>query len=277
MSEPFFYRLHRRLHALPLPEQEAIQSFGARGEEAVYRLLREHFDCVIRNVVVPWGDGYLEKDFLVIQKGVPVVLEIKNWKGRIRAEGDHFCQDKPNGVHKELKSPVTSTKHFISAMKDFYDLDRYITGIVVFAEPDCELDLEPEMEGIGLVPAVKMVGAIKTAMKNADKEAEPLDPARVMHCARLYAANGRSFCKGVIVDKEIPCYTEDGVEASLNPLYVQFITLDHQRFRLRDKMTVTFTNGSSGIFYNHCSSVTLNCLDGEITRVALNRLKTVVF
>lgn len=276
MAESFFRRVRRRLTALPLPEQDEGKSFGARGEEAIYRLLRENFECVIRNVVVPWGDGYLEKDFLVIQKGVPVVLEIKNWKGRISAVDDHFCQDKPNGTHKDLKSPVVNTKHFISAMKEFYDLDRYITGIVVFAEPDCVLDLPPEMEGIVLTPATKLVGAIRAAVKNADKESEPLDPARVLHCARLYSG-GREFCKGVIVDKDIPCYTEDGMEASLNPLFVQYVNIDHQRLRLRDKLTVTFTNGSSGIFYNHCSSVTLHCLDGDICRVAISRLKTIVF
>ena len=276
MSESFLRRLHRRIHALPLPEQEEIQAFGARGEEAIYRKLRECFDCVIRNVVVPWGDGYLEKDFLVIQKGVPVVLEIKTWKGRISAKEDYFCQDKPGGVHKDLKSPVITTNRFLSAMREFYDLERDIPGIVVFAEPDCVLDLPEEMEGIALVPGEKMIGAIRSAVKKADKEAEKLDPARVMHCARLYS-NGREYCRGVIVDKEIPCYTEEGVEAALNPLFVQYINLDHQHFRLRDKMTVTFTNGSSGIFYNHCSSLTLHCLDGDVTRVALSKLKTVVF
>lgn len=276
MSESFFRRLHRRMTALPLPEQNDVHAYGARGEEAVYRLLRENFECVIRNVVVPWGDGYLEKDFLVIQKGVPVVLEIKTWKGRISSAGDYFCQDKANGTHKDLKSPVITTKHFISAMKEFYDLNRSVAGIVVFAEPDCVLDLPPEMDGVALVPAVKMIGAIRTAIKRADKNEEELDPARVLHCARLYS-NGREFCRGVIVDKEIPCYTEDGMEASLNPLYVKYINIDHQRLRLRDKMTVTFTNGSSGVFYNHCSSVTLHCLDGDICRVAISKLKTVVF
>lgn len=276
MSESFFRRLRRRLTAMPLPEQEEIRSYGARGEEAVYRLLRENFECVIRNAVIPWGDGYLEKDFLVIQKGVPVVLEIKTWKGRISSAGDHFCQDKTNGTHKDLKSPVVTTKHFISAMKEFYGIDRDVTGIVVFAEPECVLDLPPEIDGIGLVPAVKMVSAIRTAIKSADKQAEGLDPACILHCARLYS-KGREFCRGVIVDKEIACYTEDGMEAALNPLYVKYVNIDHQPLRLRDKMTVTFTNGSSAIFYNHCSSVTLHCLDGDIIRVALSRLKTVVF
>ena len=261
---------------MPLPEQDDIHSYGARGEEAVYRLLRENFDCVIRNVVVPWNDGYLEKDFLVVQKGVPIVLEVKTWKGRISARDDYFCQDKSDGTHKDLKSPVATTKHFLAAMKDFYDLDREVAGIVVFAEPECVLDLPPEMEGIALVPATKLISAIRGAVKNADREAEAFDPARALHCARLYS-NGREFCRGVIVDKEIPCYTEEGLDAALNPLYVKYVNIDHQRLRLRDKMTVTFTNGSSGIFYNHCASLTIHCLDGDITRVALSKLKTVVF
>ena len=276
MSEPFLRRLHRRLHARSLPQQDEIHTFGARGEEAIYRKLRECFDCVIRNPVVPWGEGYLEKDFLVVQKGVPVVLEIKNWKGRISAADDHFCQDKPGGIHKDLKSPVASTNRFLDAMRDFYDLEQPVKGAVVFAEPDCVLDLPPEMDGVALIPGEKIISTVRTAVKAADKDAEKFDPARALHCARLYGGN-REFCGGVVVDKEIPCYTELGVEAALNPLFVQYINLDHQPFRLRDKMTVTFTNGSSGIFYNHCSSLTLHCLDGDVTRVALSRLKTVVF
>ena len=276
MSESLFRRVYRRMTALPLPEQDDIHAYGSRGEEAVYRLLRENFDCVIRNIVIPWGEGYLEKDFLVVHKGVPVVLEVKTWKGRISATESYFCQDKPDGTHKDLKNPVVNMKHFLASMKDFYELDREALGIVVFSEPDCVLDLLNTMDGIGLVPASKLITSIRAAVKNADWDAKEFDPACVLHCARLYS-NGREFCGGVIVDKEIPCYTENGLEATLNPLYVKYITLDHQRGRLRDKMTVTFTNGSSCMFYNHCASLTLHCLDGDIRRIALSKLKTVVF
>lgn len=275
MSESFFRRVYRRMTAPSLPEQNTVHAYGSRGEEAVYRLLRDNFDCVIRNVVVPFDDGYLEKDFLVVQKGVPVVIEVKTWKGRISAAGDYFCQDKPDGTHKDLKSPVVNARRFISEMKAFYGLEREVAGIVAFAQPDCVLDLPPEIDGIALVPAVKLVAAIRTAVKNADREAEAFDPACAMHCARLYS-NGREFCRGVVVDKEIPCYTENGLKASLNPLYLKYLAIDRQPFRLRDKMTVTFTNGSSNIFYNHCASLTLHCLDGEVCRVALSKLKTVV-
>ena len=275
MSESLFRRVFRRITAPPLPEQDDIHAYGSRGEEAVYRLLRENFDCVIRNIVIPWGEGYLEKDFLVVHKGVPVVLEVKTWKGRISAAENYFCQDKPDGTHKDLKSPVVGMKHFLASMKSFYELDSEVPGIVVFAEPDCVLDLPKDMDGIGLVPASKLISSIRAAVKNADWNAEDFDPACVLHCARLYSG-GREFCGGVVVDKEITCYTENGLEATLNPLYVKYITLDHQRGRLRDKMTVTFTNGSSCMFYNHCAWLTLHCLDGEIRRVALSKLKTVV-
>ncbi len=75
-----------RASAKHLPPLEEIESFGADGEEAIYRLLCTSFDCVIRNVVVPHKKLYLEKDFLVIHKNVPFVIEVKNWKGEIGCE-----------------------------------------------------------------------------------------------------------------------------------------------------------------------------------------------
>ena len=80
MSE-FLKTMWNRARAQHLPPLEEIESFGADGEEVIYRLLCKHFDCVIRNVVVPHKKLYLEKDFLVIEKNVPFVIEVKNWKG----------------------------------------------------------------------------------------------------------------------------------------------------------------------------------------------------
>ncbi len=279
MSDSFFPRLFRRAFAKKLPTTGKMEAYGAAGEETIYRKLRESFDCVIRNVIIPQGDGYLEKDFLVIQNGIPLVVEVKCWKGMISASltGDRFFQEKPDGTRKEMSSPVRTTSRFLAAMKGFYRLKELPLGMVVFADPDCDLDLPPESEGIALVTGAQMISTIRGMIKNAPSGDEPFDPARALHCTRLYSGDGRSFCKGMVTDAEIPCFTESGEPASINPLYLRYISIDHQPLRGRDKLTVTFVNDASAIFYNHTSSLTLHCLDGSILRVALSRLSTIVF
>ena len=100
---PFFSAGNQ--HTFDLPVQEEIELFGANGEDSVYRTLKKSFDCVIRNVAVPHNDLFLEKDFLVIEQGIPFVLEIKNWKGEITTDGKSFYQDKDNGVQKKCTAP----------------------------------------------------------------------------------------------------------------------------------------------------------------------------
>ncbi|MBE6529963.1 MAG: NERD domain-containing protein [Ruminococcaceae bacterium] len=277
MPQAFLPRLFRRLFAKKLPSTGEMEAYGAAGEETIYRKLRESFDCVIRNVIIPHGEGYLEKDFLVVQNGIPLVVEVKNWKGMISASltGDRFFQEKADGTRKDLNSPVRTTARFLTAMKGFYGLSERPLGMVVFADPECDIDLPPESEGIALVTGSQMISAVRSMIKNAPSPAEPFDSARALHCTRLYAGDNRSFCKGMVTDAEIPCFTLSGEAAALNPLYLRYISVDHGLSR--DKLTVTFVNDASAIFYNYTSSLTLHCLDGSILRVALSRLDTVVF
>lgn len=272
-------RFFRRLFARPLAEANEMEAFGARGEEVVYRKLRETFECVIRNPVIPNREGYMEKDFLVIHAGVPVVIEVKNWKGRISASatGNRFIQDKADGTHKDLKSPIGTTRRFLAGMMDFYGLDTEPMGMVVFADPECTLDLPPQMSDVSLVEGDKMIAEVKRLIKISPAPTVPLDPVRVLHCVRLYTKNGRSFSKGVAVDNKLLCFTTKGEKVSLNPVYVRYISLDHQPLLLRDRMTVTFTNGSSATFYNHSTALTILCLDGTAIRVPLSKISTIVF
>ena len=176
-----YRRASYRLHARSLPVQEEMERFGANGEDIIYRILRENFSCVIRNVIVPHKDKYLEKDFLVMERGVPVVIEVKNWKGKIGidAQTGDFFQLKANGTRKVLKSPVGTTAQYVRCMKEFYGMARTVVGMVVFAEPDCELDLPEASEGILLVPAAKMVATIKAQVRQYAKEPERLPPERI--------------------------------------------------------------------------------------------------
>lgn len=266
-----------RIGAEKIPPLEEMERFGAGGEDVIYRILRENFSCVIRNVVIPHKDKYLEKDFLVMERGVPVVIEVKNWKGTVRIDrsGD-FCQDKANGEHKVLKSPVGTTAQYIRCMKEFYGMERTVVGMVVFAEPDCVLDLPPAMEGILLVPAAKMVATVKAQVRLYAKEPERLPPESVLRTTRFYSRDSE-FCKGLLADDAIACKDSAGNDVLLNPECLRAVRLEPQPFRLRDKMTVIYTNGATDVFYNQDTVVTVCCLDGKAKKIALNRIRYILF
>lgn len=273
-----YRRASYRLHARSLPVQEEMERFGANGEDIIYRILRENFSCVIRNVIVPHKDKYLEKDFLVMERGVPVVIEVKNWKGKvgIDAQTGDFFQLKANGTRKVLKSPVGTTAQYVRCMKEFYGMARTVVGMVVFAEPDCELDLPEASEGILLVSAAKMVATIKAQVRQYAKEPERLPPERILRCTRFYSGE-REFCKGLIADEKIACYDPSGAPVLLNPDYIKGIHVSHRPFLLRDKLTVLYTNGAGGTYYNRDTTVTVCCLDGNSKEIALCRVRYILF
>ena len=261
---------------IPLPEE--IEQFGADGEERVYRLLCEHFDCVIRNVVVPHKSLYLEKDFFVSVRGVPFVLEIKNWKGEIGVEGDKFYQVKENGTRKLQKSPVGTTNQFLRCMKDFYGIDRPIYGAVVFAEPDCTLALPEELDGIALLPVDKLVSYLRAKARLDEKTEKkpPIEPLRLLRCTRFYSADSE-FTKGMLVDGKIECTRDDGATVRLDTTRLTYVSVEPQPLRVRDKLYVTFDDGTTGIFYNRDAVLTVACLDGSFCTLALNRIRHIVF
>ena len=269
-------QLANRSRGAGLPTREEIECFGADGEEDICRLLRKDFDCVIRNVIVPHKKKLLEKDFLVIEKGVPFVIEVKNWKGIVRCEGDTFTQDKANGTHKVLKSPVGTTKQFLSCMKEYYEIPRPIYGIVAFCETDCTLQIPEEIDGIAMLKADKLVSYIKSCIKKEEKGLEAVDPARMLRCTRFYSAT-EEFCKGLLVEDYVELINKSGKPVLLDTTKLQYITVEKQPLRFRDKLYVTFQNGTSDVFYNRDTTVTVACLDGTYRKIALNRIRHVVF
>ena len=260
-----------------LPHQEEIETFGADGEESVYRILARSFDCVIRNVVVPHKNLYLEKDFLVIEKGVPFVLEIKNWKGEISADDRNFYQNKDNGVQKTLNSPVGTTNQFIRTMKSFYRIDRKVLGAVIFVEPNCRLLLPESIDGVALLPVKKMVSYIREqAKKEKDASTEVLDPVRVLRCTRFYNSKAE-FSKGILADDTLECTDEHGNRVRLDTTCLRYITVVHQRLRRRNKLYVTFENGKNGVFYQPDDILTVACLDGSFLKISTSRLRHLIF
>lgn len=266
-----------RARAEHLPMLEEIESFGVDGEEVIYRLLCQSFDCVIRNVVVPHKKLYLEKDFLVIHKNVPFVIEVKNWKGEIGCEqnGD-FYQNKENGVHKTLKSPVGTTKQFIEKMRAFYKIDIPVCGMVIFAEPDCKLTTPDEMEGIALLTPQKAIAYIKNRA-NALKIKEPFaDPAQVLHCTRFYSYDSE-FCKGMLADCFFDCEAQDGAIVRINTGSIAYLSVETRPLKMKDKLFVTYINGATDVFYNRDTVFDVVCLDGTCQKIALHRVRHIVF
>lgn len=265
-----------RTRAAHLPPMEEIEQFGADGEESVYRLLCNQFDVVIRNVVVPHKKLYLEKDFMVICQNVLFILEVKNWKGEIGCDGDKFYQLKENGIRKTLKNPVGTTKQFIEVMRKFYDIDRPVFGMVLFAEPDCTLSLPEEMDGIALLSVQTAVQAIKRCAA-AQKAKEPaLDPSRILRCTRFYSRDSE-FCKGILADCFLDCATADGAIVRLDTTCLQYLSVESQPLLLRDKLHVTYINGATDTFYNRDTELTVGCLDGSYRKIALHRIRHIVF
>lgn len=273
----FLKTIWNRATAKHLPPLEEIESFGADGEEAIFRLLCGSFDCVIRNVVVPHKKLYLEKDFLVIHKNVPFVIEVKNWKGEIgcEANGD-FYQNKANGVHKTLKSPVGTTRQFIEKMRAFYKTDAPILGVVIFAEPDCKLTLPEQIDNVALLTPQKAITYIKNRA-NALKQKEPFaNPAQILHCTRFYSRNSE-FCKGMLADCFFDCETMSGSIVRVDTSSLAYLSVETQPLKMKDKLFVTYTNGVSGVFYNRDTVFDVVCLDGTYQKIALHRVRHIVF
>ncbi len=265
-----------RARAERLPPLEEIESFGADGEEVIYRLLCKHFDCVIRNVVVPHKKLYLEKDFLVIHKNVPFVIEVKNWKGEIGCKDGEFYQNKDNGVHKTLKSPVGTTKQFIEKMRAFYKTDAPICGVVIFAEPHCKVMLPEQMEGVALLTPQKAITYIKNKAKAMKQKELFADPAQILHCTRFYSYDSE-FCKGMLADCFFDCETRGGAVVRIDTTSLAYISVRSQPLRARDKLFITFANGKSDVFYNRDTVFDVVCLDGSYQKIALNRVRHIVF
>ncbi len=266
-----------RLTAAHLPPMDEMEAFGSEGEEYIYRLLCEQFDCVIRNVIVPHKSLFLEKDFMVLHRGVGFVIEVKNWKGEVGCEGDVFYQNKDNGTRKTLKSPVGTTRQFLKQMREFYRLEAPVFGMVVFCSPDAHLSLPEEIDGIACLPAPRMVPYIKsTAKEHKAGVLLPIEPSKLLRCTRFYSVS-REFSKGILADSFLDCFNENGDRVQLDTTCLSYLSVEAHHLRMRDKLRVTYINGATDTFYNADTVLTVSCLDGSYQKIALHRIRHIVF
>ena len=178
-------------------------------------------------------------------------------------------------MHKTLKSPVGTTNQFLRCFKEFYKPDCPVLGAVVFVEPNCRLSLPDAVDGIALLPTKKLISYLKSTARTAGT-GEAIDPARLLHCTRFYSFD-REFTKGILADAYLDCTDGQGNRVRLDTTFLKYLTAEHQPLRLRDKLYVTYTNGSTDVFYNRDAVLTVGCLDGTYRKLALNRIRHIVF
>ena len=258
-----------------LPRMEEAEQFGTAGEELAYRTLRAAFSFVVRNPLIPHGKKFLEKDFLVVENGLPFVIEIKNWKGEISMAGENFRQVKADGTVKEHKNPVGTTIQFVREFKQSYGFDGDVVGVVAFLDPECKLDLPEREEGIFLLPFAKIVSFIRATAKRLSGEFA-LEEARVLRCTRLYS-DDREFSKGLLVDRYLRCKARGGKTISLDTTKLKYITVKKRPFFMGYQLLVTFSNGDAGIFRAKNQMLVVGCLDGSFCRFSLGKLRYLVF
>lgn len=258
-----------------LPGMGEMEAYGAGGEEMAYRALREAFSFVARNPVIPHGNKFLEKDFLVVEQNLPFVIEVKNWKGTVSAQGDGFRQTKADGTVKELKNPAGTTAQFVREMKQYYHFDGDVIGVVVFLDPSCKLDLPEEVEGVRLLPFAKLISFIRATAKKLSGEFA-LGEANVLRCTRLYS-DFHEFSKGLLVNRYIKCQTRDGKKVALDTTKLKYITVKRRPFFLGYKLLVTFANDDAGCFLTKDQTLVVGCLDGSFCRFSLGKLRYIVF
>lgn len=259
-----------------LPAMDEMEEFGVGGEEVAFRFLKENFSSVVRNPIIPYQNKFLEKDFLVIERGIPFVIEVKNWKGTISSAGDSFLQTKADGTKKELKSPVGTTLQFLRELKKYYRFEGDAIGVVAFVSPDCKLEIPDSMEGVALLPLKKVASFIRSAARASSFGETPFEEARTLRCTRLYS-DEREFCKGLLVNEFLVCRDERGKKLSLDTTKLKFVTVQKRPLGLGYRLLVTFSNDAGGVFVCKDQKLVLGCLDGSFCEFALGKIRYLVF
>ena len=121
-----------------------------------------------------------------------------------------------------------------------------------------------------------MVAHLKAAARGCDKKLPSVDTSRLLRCTRFYS-DDKEYTKGILADSYLFCTNENGDTVRIDTLQLQYLTVEHQPLRLRDKLYVTYVGGSTGVFYNRDAVLTVACIDGSDRKIALNRIRHLVF
>jgi len=114
---------------------------GFEGESDVTELLNSHLpdDYYLINDVVT-KEGYGNIDHVVLSPSGIFVIETKNWKGKMTCYADQWSTN--SSPSKQAKINACRIRNIIQSLERFEHRNIWVQPIVVFANPEIELDLK---------------------------------------------------------------------------------------------------------------------------------------
>lgn len=144
---------HRWKIRLDESEGRALLS-GEGGEERVAKLLAESLDnaCVVFNdISLRSGLRSAQIDHLVVGPSGVLVIETKNWGGRIRGVAREAVWEQrrhPDRAPRRMDNPLRQNRRHVAVVRGFLDAagltDIPVRPVVVFSSPRVELDIETD-------------------------------------------------------------------------------------------------------------------------------------
>ena len=104
----------------------------------------------------------------------------------------------------------------------------------------------------------------------------PIPAENILRCTRIYSATDE-FCKGILADEELVLYDGKGKGMRVDTAQLKYLTVQKEPLLLRDKVYLTFFSGATEVLYNRSALLTVGCLDGTFRKIALNRVRHIVF
>jgi len=168
----------RHVFANQLNDPLEHELYGQEGEDIIYDLLLNKVDYIKRNPILKEGKYYLEKDFIVIDRGNIFVIEVKNWVGRIYCKKDSsvWIKEKEDPytfqTHiKQEKSPFLKTKKYCEKLRKLYQDSDYLNNhlsfypVVVFIGDECNIDSSIKQIDAGILYDNELLKYIKSKKK----------------------------------------------------------------------------------------------------------------
>jgi hypothetical protein len=115
---------------------------GFEGEKKVTELLRSNLPddyYLINDVTTKDGHGNIDHVFLSPRK--IFVIETKNWKGKLTCYGDQWSTNMGN-PSRQARINAVRIRKIIQSLERFKHARIWVEPIVVFANPDVELNLK---------------------------------------------------------------------------------------------------------------------------------------
>ena len=81
----------------------------------------------------------------------------------------------------------------------------------------------------------------------------------------------------MLADCFFDCETASGALVRINTNQIAYLSVKKVPFKMKDKLFITYTNGASGVFYNRDTVFDVVCLDGTCQKIALHRVRHIVF